>query len=479
MQPFQPPAERDPPGHVSRRRANSENSQRQALRNTGAGGTDSRGRLPSPGTKALLANSPQAHEQAHAAAMATMAAQYSPRVVPHTLHHHHHPGAQFGNGFVGGGAVNGGRPVGGGIAMSLPAPQAFTIPGTSPNQAIPAHRGMRSHSYTMGPQRRGGGSTGGGSVGSGSVGGFLQPGGPYDNSQVDTMHSMYDGSMYGDGMMASPQGMGNVGGMGPGLSSSAHTGGTSRFLTHQQQQMQHQEQSWQSQYPFSLGGAGLPPAGSMGRSLPGLRGQQTHYGSYITGAAALSSHSQSFLNHLALQQTQYPGGDSNGYRSSQMLGGMSPYSAAPSSYDSYASPQRQPRLSGMSHSPYGSMYSPVGSARQLSGSGGGGGAGFPAGTYRRVSYTSQIPEDAPFVAATQHNDVGADRYVQQPGQDRPLRRNSDRASHDDLRDWEPIHRCMEFDFPPPPPWPPAPDTHICLPSRIQESFQGLVRWMLF
>ena len=73
------------------------------------------GVLPSPGATALLATSPQAHEQAHAVAVAAMA-QLSPQLGSQLLQHRYsaHGGA-------------GGH--------SLPAPR-LGMPGTSPPQAV-------------------------------------------------------------------------------------------------------------------------------------------------------------------------------------------------------------------------------------------------------------------------------------------------------------------------------------------------------
>jgi len=104
--PFQPPPDQHLPGFKAMQR-----QQEDAYRMTGS----LAGVLPSPGATALLATSPQAHEQAHAVAVAAMA-QLSPQLGSQLLQHRYssHGGA-------------GGH--------SLPAPR-LGMPGTSPPQTV-------------------------------------------------------------------------------------------------------------------------------------------------------------------------------------------------------------------------------------------------------------------------------------------------------------------------------------------------------
>ena len=87
------------------------------------------GVLPAPGATALLATSPQAHEQAHAVAVAAMA-QLSPQLGSQLLQHRY---AAHGAG-----------------GLSLPAPRLATMPGTSPPQTIPGGYGGAASAASYG-----------------------------------------------------------------------------------------------------------------------------------------------------------------------------------------------------------------------------------------------------------------------------------------------------------------------------------------
>ncbi len=199
----------------------------------------------------------------------------------------------------------------------------------------------------------------------------------------------------------------------------------------------------------SLGG-GVPVVGSMARSLPGLRGQQTHYGSYTTGATALSAlQQQAYMSQmLALQQQQAPAESASFHSPQHMLralgsgGGGASYAASASSYDPYQSPQRSARQSGgggaagaVQASPY-SMLSPTAAAsRQYSY------AGASSSGYRRSSYSSLIqgvPEDEPLstfdTAGLGGGPVPLSRRVSG-------RSGGDAASIPDPGDWDPLYRC--------------------------------------
>ena len=201
-----------------------------------------------------------------------------------------------------------------------------------PTQAIPQQGGFQSHLY--GAPRRVGVGGGYAQVGGGG-------GGHYGSPPSDMMQSLgggdallfspqQPGSGAGSGIMfSSPrQGSGAGAGVPPGLNLGGHAALSHIVLQQQQQQrqqqqqqQQQQEQRWNAQYlsdaaalsgglsslafPAGGGGGSLTYGGgaSMGRSLPGLRGQQTHYGSYTTGAAALSTHQQqAYLNHVIAYQ---------------------------------------------------------------------------------------------------------------------------------------------------------------------------------
>ena len=200
----------------------------------------------------------------------------------------------------------------------------------------------------------------------------------------------------------------------------------------------------------AVGGGGLAagpsaPVGSVARSLPGLRGQQPHFGSYTTAASALSAvQQQVYLNQmLASQQAE-----SASYQSPQHVlralgSGGATYAASPSLYDPYQSPQRPPRQASggasgsVQASPY-SALSPAGAAgRQYSQGGSVGGAYGSGGAYRRSSYSSQIPhvpEDEPL---SNFSTAGQPPLHSR----RPSGRNgSESASMPDPAEWDPLYR---------------------------------------
>ena len=111
--PFQPPPDQHLPGFKAMQR-----QQEEAYRMTGS----LAGVLPSPGATALLATSPQAHEQAHAVAVAAMA-QLSPQLGSQLLQHRYSAHGAGGH--------------------SLPAPR-LGMPGTSPPQTVTGYGGAAS-----------------------------------------------------------------------------------------------------------------------------------------------------------------------------------------------------------------------------------------------------------------------------------------------------------------------------------------------
>ena len=202
----------------------------------------------------------------------------------------------------------------------------------------------------------------------------------------------------------------------------------------------------------AVGGFGAGTSvGSMARSLPGLRGQQTHYGSYTTGATALSAlQQQAYLNQMLALQQQAPA-ESASYHSPQHMlravgsAGGGSYGAS-SSYDPYQSPQRSTRQSGgvagpAQPSPY-SMLSPAAAAvRQYSHAASVGGYAGSTGAYRRSSYSSQIPhvpEDEPLANFDTAGFRGGTATLSR----RPSGRNgSEVASMPDPEEWDPLYRC--------------------------------------
>ena len=475
--PFQPPPDQHPPGLKAMQR-----QQEDAYRMTGSVASV----LPSPGATALLATSPQAHEQAHAVAVAAMA-QLSPQLGSQLLQQHYTAHGAGG--------------------LSLPAPR-LAMPGTSPPQTVARLPSTASY---------GGGATWGQSRQGAGLYGSPQP------SEV-MQQSVVGGG--GDSSMFSPvepaaSGLQHSSGSGAQVSSELvlgeeskrwHSACASNFVhamlmppgdgsdriilacnTHIADQLpctqrfwppvqaatvrqymlqqaaldQHLEQQRQQRLASDaaalssacaasgVGGFGAGtsvPVGSMARSLPGLRGQQTHYGSYTTGATALSAlQQQAYLNQMLVMQQQATA-ESASYRSPQHMlrsvdstGGGS-YAVSSSSYDAYQSPKRSARQSGgaagpVQASPY-SMLSPAAAAgRQYSHAASAGGYAGSSGAYRRSSYSSQIPhvpEDEPLPNFDTAGLTGGPASLSR----RPSGRNgSEGASMPDPAEWDPLYRC--------------------------------------
>ena len=195
-----------------------------------------------------------------------------------------------------------------------------------------------------------------------------------------------------------------------------------------------------------LGAGSSAPVGSVARSLPGLRGQQPHYGSYATAATALSAvQQQVYLNQMLPSQQA----ESASYQSPQHVlrslgSGGGTYAASPASYDPYQSPQRPPRQAAggpsgsVQASPY-STLSPAGAAARQYSHGGSVGGYASGGAYRRSSYSSQIPhvpEDEPLA------NFGAAGQPTQLSRRPSGRTGSEGASMPDPAEWDPLYRCV-------------------------------------